>query len=152
MPHQHHVVLVVHRVILGERPTRAEAVEDLHRLDVLDFHFAGYRHAPRGEQAVAEDDGAYGVLVGRVSAAHVVVGQRTEAVASTSRSMATEVRAARSSSSAEQSGCTSKASWKWAARSRIYAAVTSPRSSASSSTSTISMCPPKVAHCRVRSV
>ena len=48
---------------------------------VLDLVFAGHRNAARGQQRGAQDDGADGVLVGRVAGAHVVVGQRAEVVA-----------------------------------------------------------------------
>ncbi len=81
MAHEHHVVGEVHRVVLGERAAHAEAVQDLHGLDVLDLHLAGNRDAAGGEQAVAEDDRADGVLVLRVAGPHVVVGHRSQTVA-----------------------------------------------------------------------
>ena len=65
--------------------------------------------------------------------------------------MATDVRAARLSSSGEQSACTSNSFWKCATRSAISASRDVSRSAASSSTSSISTWPPKYAHCCVRS-
>ena len=48
--HQHDVVVEVHRVVLGERAARAEAVHDLHGLGILDFHLAGDRDPSRRQQ------------------------------------------------------------------------------------------------------
>src|ERR1039457_4250457 len=45
--HKHHIVLVIDRVELGERPGGSESIHDLHGLDVLDFHFACHRTARR---------------------------------------------------------------------------------------------------------
>ena len=58
VPHKHHIVLVIDRVELGERPAGSESIHDLHGLDVLDFHLACHRNARRTEQAIAKYDGA----------------------------------------------------------------------------------------------
>jgi hypothetical protein len=75
MPHQHHVVCVVHRVVLGERPADAQRVQDFHRLDVLDLVLAGDRNAPRRQQRIAQDDRAHRLLVLGDADPLVVVGE-----------------------------------------------------------------------------
>ena len=89
-----------------------------------------------------------------IAGALVVVGERAEVVhASTRRSRATEVRAARSSSAGGQSGWTSKCVAEISdARVDLLSRLRAARSALSSSTSRISMWPPKVMETCVMSV
>ncbi len=81
MAHQHHVVVVVDGVVLGEAAAGPEQVEDLHRLRVLDLVLAGDRHAAGGEQRAAEDDRGDEVFVRMTGDRVEEVGERAEASA-----------------------------------------------------------------------
>ena len=113
---------------------------------------AGDRHAARGQQRGAEDDGADGVLVVRIAGAHVVIGQRAEVVL-----LHQPVQRDRGARGALQFRRRTiglhveRLAELRHARADFGVASPRARSAASSSTSTISMWPPKLAHCWVRS-
>src|SRR5690349_126624 len=78
MPHEHHVVIEIEPVKLRERSPRAERVEYLHRLCVLDLVLAGYRNPASCEQGTSENDRTHGVRVLGRSCAFVIVSQRSQ--------------------------------------------------------------------------
>ena len=50
VPHQHHVVFEIHRVIFRERSANAEGIHDLHGLGILHLVFARDGNPARGEE------------------------------------------------------------------------------------------------------
>ena len=80
VPHQHHIVREIHGVIFRERAAGAEGVHDLHGLGVFHFVFASDGNAARGQQGIAENDRADGVLIFRVAGAVVKIRERAKIV------------------------------------------------------------------------
>ena len=73
---QDHIVHKIVGIKLAERAARAQAVQNLHGLRVLDLQFSGHRNPAPRQQAVAHDDGTQRVFVFLDSRALVVVGKR----------------------------------------------------------------------------
>src|SRR5271154_5503430 len=74
--HQNHIVDEVVGVVLRERTSTAQTIENLHCLHILDLKLARDRDSASGKQAVSDDDGAQGVFVVGNADALVVVRER----------------------------------------------------------------------------
>src|ERR1700733_13564084 len=78
MAHQHNIILKIRRIILSKRATSAKAIQNLHRLNILDLKLASNRNPASSQQTIPNNDRTDRVLVLRNSNAFVVVRQRSK--------------------------------------------------------------------------